>query len=119
VSYETTLDLSDTLVRLKPRTLRLVTPSGSWTLGLLFNVRAGLWLNRSADITGQWIFSVIRIDNVPLLRSRAVTISDDLLRLHRPAVPDLPPGTLSCVGPRDPGRRDLGDGTCKMIYREE
>lgn len=119
MSFTRTLDLSDTLYRLKPRTLQLTTPSGIWTFGFFFNLRAAPQLSRSVDATGQWIFSVLRVDSVALIRGRAVTISPDLLKLHRPANPDLPPGLLSCVGPRDPGRRDLGDGTCKIIYTEE
>jgi hypothetical protein len=119
MSFTRTLDLSGTLYNLRPRRLQLTTPSGIWSIGLLFNIRAAPNLTRSDDAPGQWIFSVIRVDNVTILRSRAVAISPDLLRLHRPANPDLPPGLLSCTGPYDPGRRDLGDGTCKMIYFEE
>lgn len=118
--YERTLDLRLLGPDLRPRTLSLVSPTvGRMVLRFTWNPRVHRNLTRKTALDGAYFFSYARDDGVVRIRGRMVTINADMLASARAGDPTIAPGVLECVGPRDPGRYDLSDGTCRVTYREE
>lgn len=118
-TYTRTLDLPLLGPDLRPRTLSFVSPAaGRVTIRFTWNPRAHRSLTRKTAEDGAYFFSLTRDDGVVRVRARMVTVSDDMLASARVGDPTLPPGTLACVGLRDPQRYDLSDGTCKIVYTE-
>jgi hypothetical protein len=118
--FERTLDLSLLGPDLRPRTVSLLSPTaGRLVLRFTWNPRAHRKLTQTTTEDGLYFFSYQRDDGVVRIRGRAVTINGDMLASARAGDPTIAPGVLECTGPRDPGRYDLSDGTCKITYREE
>lgn len=118
-TYTRTLDLSRMGRDLRPRTLSLASPTvGRVTLRFTWNPRVHRKLTQKTVEDGGYFFSYQRDDGAVRIRGRLVAISVDMLASARAGDPTIAPGTLACVGPRDPGRFDLSDGTCKIIYTE-
>lgn len=113
-----TIDFTRTLTSLRPFSVSLISPAfGRFSLFFHFNVRAVADLRHPRADEGAWFFALHDGLNTPVLRSRRVVISSNLLRIHQ--VSDaLPPGDLRCEGPNDPGRKDLALGVCRLIYEE-
>ena len=113
------LNFERTLDSLRPFRMRLISPAiGSFTLRFRFNARA--WADpqrRASPDEGAWMFRLDDITGTPLIRTRRVTASPNLLAVHQ-ADPRVPPGVLRCVGGRDPWARDLGEGMCSLVYEE-
>lgn len=119
-TYQRTLDLKLLGPSVRPRTVSLLSPTaGRVTLRFTWNPRAHLSLLQPTAGDGRYFFSMTRDDGTVALRGRMVTRSDDMLASARAGDPTIPPGTLACLGPRDPGRMDLSDGTCTIVYTEE
>jgi hypothetical protein len=62
-----------------------------------------------------WYIHVITEDGVVIARGIRVSVGVDLLRFC--VTSRVPKGILVCVGPRDPGLKDLTeDGTCQLVF---
>ena len=118
-TYQRTLDLSRLGPDLRPWSLSIVSPAvGRVTFRFTWNPRAHRSLTRKTAEDGAYFFSLRGDDGAIKIRGRQVTLCADMLASARAGDPSLPPGTLACVGPRDPGRMDLSDETCKIVYTE-
>lgn len=112
------IDFSRTLDSLRPFSVSLISPAvGRFTLYFHFNIRAVADLRHPRADEGAWFFALHDSLNAPLLRSRRVVASPNLLAIHQ-VNEAIPPGALRCEGPHDPGRRDLALGVCTLVYEE-
>lgn len=113
-----TIDFTRTLDSPRPFSVSLISPAvGRFSLYFHFNIRAAADLRRPSPDDGAWFFALHDSLNVPLLRSRRVVVSPNLLAIHQVDAA-MPPGALRCEGPHDPGRRDLALGVCTLVYEE-
>lgn len=120
MTYTRTIDFSRTRTSLRPFSVSLISPAvGRFTLAFHLNIRCPRDLRNplGGESDGAWFFALSNSIGTVLVRSRRVVLSTNLLARLQPGT-TLPPGVLRCTGPDDPGARDLGMGTCVLVYEE-
>lgn len=116
-TYLRRIDFSRTVSSLRLFSVVLVSPAvGHFSLSFHFNLRATPDPRKREPGQGAWFFALTASD-APLIRSRRVVLSTNLLAPHQ-AVTEVPPGVLRCTGKGDPGSKCLGLGLCVLEYEE-